>query len=287
MEKSQLNELEQYALEHPELREKITQEMFRPNFSTIRAMYIDLVLLKDTRMGLMLGLAKERNREDMVEYLISGIDKYNRRPSRKFTLTYPDYMYTEKQLEKLYANGKYSRLAFDYAPDTILSGFLSHEINAIMQQNARSGTKGVLLITLNAYPLQLTEEMRIYAKALEDFFKKKIKIELMSQDPRSLNSSFWNERLVVFCDDIRNLVAEDAPMCSAIIKERRWAGHRLVGAYVANDSVLKTWDASGVDTYQQDVLKEQTFPTELLLGFCTNFEFRHFTIPVSEDENRG
>lgn len=277
--------IKDYLSGNPDILDQVSEAMLRPMFKHIKAMYIDLVLIKDTRLGLMLGLAAFNKNDDMFNYLLEHIEDYNKSLARNFTSAYPDFFYPEKTLKAYYKDHAFSDLAFDFAPDTIFSQFLAHEVDAIMQQNDRSGTKSVLTITINAYPLALTDNIRKYAKALEGFFRGRVKIELITQDIKSFPESFWRDRPVVFCDDVRNLLSEDAPMCQAIMHEMQWSGHRLVCPYVADDSAIRYWKANKIDISDPEILKEQIYLTGLAITLAIPaFEFRHFTIPVEKGD---
>ena len=80
-------ELSELINKNEKLINKINENIVSASFSIVKNIYIDLALLKDTRMGLMLSLSNS----DDVQYLLSKLPIYNIRPNRRFTEVYPEF----------------------------------------------------------------------------------------------------------------------------------------------------------------------------------------------------
>lgn len=282
MSNTKFTDFESYALNHPELREKINDGIMEKEFASIHGIYIDLVLLKDTRLGLMIGLAKQRDNEDQVKYLIDNISKYNTRPNRSFTIAYPDYMLNEAQLKKQY-NKVNSVLAFDYAPDTALSVNLGAELSNIFMQNTRSGYTKPITVTINTFPLAITESMKTYGKILEHTFHQRIKINFVTLDPESIGLDFWLLHKVIFLDNLEAITVTNKITRTSIFDKHEWMNIRLVCPYSATDEVIEYWISQGSNVFNPKELNDLELLTSTVMGICTVFEFKFFTIPVGDN----
>ena len=68
-----MSKLSDFITQHERLFDNANKSIVEASFRTITKVYIDLALLKDTRMGLMISLS---DKSDM-QYLAEGLPRYN------------------------------------------------------------------------------------------------------------------------------------------------------------------------------------------------------------------
>lgn len=284
MSDSKFNKFEQYVIDHPELQDKINDGIMAPKFNDIKSIYIDLALLKDTRMGLMIGLCKQRNDDNQLEYLLDHLDDYNKFPDAKFTTVYPEFMYNETQLTKLYESGNCTDLCFKYAPDTTFLNYLTLELDQILRQNDRADYKNPITIMLNTYPLNVTKEIQLYAKGLEAYYRHRVAITLINRNYNSLGNEFWMLQQFIFTNDIRKLVVENKLMRKAICEDYKYLNTRIVSQPVADDNIIKEWVKQGINILDEKEIEDAFFPTIFILSACCIFSFKNFYIPIPKKD---
>ena len=102
-----------------DLINKVNEAIMYGDFHAVKEVYIDLPLLKDTRLGLILATDK-----DALPYVVANLKSYLLRPNRSFTFAYPKLKFKEKEYQQMYRDPKYATDLFNRSPDTSLSGSL-------------------------------------------------------------------------------------------------------------------------------------------------------------------
>lgn len=76
-----------------DLINKVNEAIMYGDFHAVKEVYIDLPLLKDTRLGLILATDK-----DALPYVVANLKSYLLRPNRSFTFAYPKLKFKEKRI---------------------------------------------------------------------------------------------------------------------------------------------------------------------------------------------
>lgn len=271
----------------PGLREKVNDKFMEKDFSFLDKIYIDLTLLKDIRMGLMIGLAKSGKDEAMFNYLKDGLRRYNMRPNRTFTIAYPDLKYSEEQLQQMYKHVRYHKLAITYAPDTIMLRNLIDEFNPYFSQNDRAGYTDKVVLTINVYPLDIKQvqyELEAYKAILTTYLgESKIEVRYISQDPSAIPAVFYLDHKILYIDDLTKVLTKGMPLYSSF-EDRKLMNYRITSPIVVEDAALHVWKRQGLNIFDHKQLVEKVSLTECVLAICCIFEFKPFHIPLPEDK---
>lgn len=280
------NELLKTLEDNPGLREKVNEQLMSRDCGAFDRIYVDLVLMKDTRMGLMLALANETHDTKMVDYLRTDLKKYNSRPNRSFTIAYPNLKYSEEKLQDMYQHPRFSRMAFEYAPDTVMHNSLISEFTPYFDQNDRAGYKNKVVLIINTYPLHLEtikDLIDIYGKMLTRIIGNRIEVRFISQDPLTISPVTFISFKAIYIDDITKLFCEGGVLCDAFCK-RQCLLHRVISPILVEDPVLQIWKDQGLDIFDTHVLLERVQLTSCALNMGCIFDYRPFNIPLPKDK---
>ena len=146
----------------------------------------------------MISLANSEERK----YLLSKLAEYNYRPVRDFTYTYPEFKYSETELNQMYHDQERSDTIFNYSPDTDFSLTANELLRSITSQNTRVKYTKTVTWYINTYPLKITENMQIYATMLEEYVQHAAEIKLISVNPFTVDSNIWSNCQLLAIDDM-------------------------------------------------------------------------------------
>lgn len=274
----QLNtqEWNQLYQRHKARFQQINDEIVSKDFHPLRKMYFDLTWLKDTRMGLMLAVADKTR----FHYLEAGLQRYNYRPQRKFTLTYPEFPYTEQQLVEWYANAKYSYDIFDHSPDTDLAYHFNELIKQALEVNARCEYRAPLQIVINTYPLQINTLILSYSRVLQTQFpRESVQVLMISQNVANWKPSAWKQYDALYVDDIARLCKYDDFM-TVLFGSTTWINTDIYSPPTVDDNVFQEWQRCQLHWEDPQVLKDLIGVTEALLQAYCRFHFVPIIIPL-------
>lgn len=272
-------ELSDLITKNEKLINKINENILSSVFSTVKRVYIDLALLKDTRMGLMLSLSDS----DDVQYLLSKLPLYNIRPNRSFTETYPDFKLDENTLNKYYHDPSYSEDIFNNSPDTDFSINLKTMIRMYSSANTRGGYSKPIDITINTFPLQITDNIKIFNRILDVMFKGAAIFNLISTDPKQISEESWSNYSVLYIDDI-NYTLTDSNLYKALFDHQRMTNSTIFSPYCCDDKILDKWKQYKVDLTKPNITNDLFKVTEYILSAFCYFSFIPFQIPLPNQE---
>lgn len=272
-------ELSELINKNEKLINKINENIVSASFSIVKNIYIDLALLKDTRMGLMLSLSNS----DDVQYLLSKLPIYNIRPNRHFTEVYPEFKVDEATLNKYYHDPAYSEQIFDNSPDTDFSINLKSMILTYSAANNRAGHNYPLNITINTFPLSITESIRIFNKILSVMFKGLALFNFICEDPKQISEEKWASYSVICIDDL-NYSLTNSNLYKALFDHRRLANCAIFSPYCSDDEILDKWKQYKVDLTNLNVISDLFKVTEYVLSAFCYFAFIPFQIPLPNQE---
>ena len=249
---------------HGEQMDAINEAIMARECDPVRRIYLDLCLFKDTRMGLLFSLADE----SLKQYLLDGLKRYNSRFDRKFLSAYPKFPYTEKQLNEMYRDPKRSAEIFNYAPDTLLSYLWDTYMRKVLAQNKISNFQGPVLITLNVFPLTITNSITFFASAMSRLSRGAFRVTTISVDPRYVGANLWESQNWLFIDNLGELCKEGTS----------WYWPFFNGKYLAKtvfmppcvtDEAKQAWKKEGLDPNNLGVLTAKSELTTTVLSlYC-------------------
>ena len=259
-----------------DLHTKFMEDKFQP----IKNIYIDINCLKDLRMGLMIALSSKTR----LEFLKSGLERYNRRPDRSFTFAYPGFPYSEEQLTQFYFKDHVKqREAFNYAPDTVLSLYLGQIINNCRRANCRCEYTGRITVTINSYPFQPGVLFNVYRVLLSTIYQNlEVDFKIICSDPGKLGADFWKNHTLQFFDDFRLTQKNDSGWVQACFRDNAMRGTYVFAALCADEKVRDKWDKT-IDWNNPEAVQEYFSCTELVYNLACNFNFTSFGIPTQEN----
>lgn len=268
--------------EHETFFRQMSENLIKSDFTPIKKIYIDLMCIKDLRLGLLLSLATG----DRIEYLKANMKKYNNRPLRNFLFAFPDFPYTEEQLQKMMSNSKFQRQAFEHAPDTTLLSELQTFSKTLSQVNMRSSYSEPVRVCINAYPLKVGPLLSSYTQLLNMVHSDvPLTFEIFSQDPTKIESNIWCSFDYQFIDNIVPLARDTTcPWARACFSECRFQNLRVLAALNMEPQVFAKYDEQ-IDWDNEEQVSLLFGATEAVIGLMTNFRFTRFPIPVEESKD--
>lgn len=274
----QLNtqEWNQLYKRHQAQFQKVNEAIVSKDFHPIRRIYFDLTWLKDTRMGLLLATADNTR----YHYLEAGLNKYNYRPQRKFTLTYPEFPYTEKQLTTWYTNPKYSYDIFDHSPDTDMSYHLDALLKQALEVNNRCDYRAPIHLVINAYPLSINTLVSSYSRVLQTQFPQdSVRVSLISQNVANWKAATWKQYDALYVDDIARLCKYD-DFVAVLFGSTTWVNTDIYSPPTVDDAIFQEWQRRQLQWDDPHVLKDLIGVTEALLQAYCRFHFVPIIIPL-------
>ncbi len=270
-------EIKQFIADHSDLIDRVNQAVMEEDFHAVKNVYMDLNVLKDTRMGLLLSLSDATQ----VEYLRKGLASYNIRPDRSFTSTYPDFPISEEELKKMYADPKYSDQIIDHSPDTQIGMHLPAIIKPIIASNNRVKYYNHVGITINIYPLSETPLVKCFEHLFQTHFNKEMfKVKFISTRPKSLPASFWKMQQLIWADDMLHLCQPDSGLYAPLLQQQAMMPTWVYAAPVADSAKLAEWKEQGADFTDRRELETRFRMTELYFSVCCHFKFVWMEIPT-------
>ena len=251
-----MSNLSDFITQHERLFDNANKSIVEASFRTITKVYIDLALLKDTRMGLMISLS---DKSDM-QYLAEGLPRYNLRPNRKFTEVYPNFKV-----------------------DTDFSIGLSSLIEAYVATNNRAGNCDPIDVVINAYPLTITTDILIYKKLLNAHHKGLANFNIVSVDPKLISATAWTSYSSMFIDDLQYALT-DSNLYKVLFEQQKLLNTTIFAPYCCADNILDKWKQYRVDLTDKTTISDLFKVTEYLLSAFCYFSFIPFQIPVPEQE---
>lgn len=272
-------ELSELINKNEKLINKINENIVSASFSIVKNIYIDLALLKDTRMGLMLSLSNS----DDVQYLLSKLPIYNIRPNRHFTEVYPEFKVDEATLNKYYHDPAYSEQIFNNSPDTDFSINLKSMILTYSAANNRAGYSTPLNITVNTFPLNITDSIRIFNKILSVVFKGLAVFNFICEDPKQILEEKWASYSVICIDDL-NYSLTNSNLYKALFDNQRLTNSTMFSPYCCDDKVLDKWKQYKVNLADPNAVNDLFKVTECVISAFCYFSFIPFQIPLPNQE---
>ena len=274
-----MTEFSDFVTKNEKLFNKVNESIVSASFNTVKRVYIDLALLKDTRMGLMLSLSDKND----IQYLLSKIKQYNIRPNRKFTEVYPEFKIDEDTLNKHYHDPSYSETIFDYSPDTDFSVKLKSVILMYSSANNRAGYSDPIEITINAFPLSITENIKLFNAILNHLFIGLATFNLVSVDPKIIQTDHWATYSVLYIDDIEYDLT-NGTLYKILFEQQKMTDKVIVAPYCCNEAVLDKWKQYRIDLTDINTTNDIFKLTEYVLSAFCYFSFIPFQIPISHQE---
>ena len=272
-----MSQLSDFITKNEQLFNKANEGIVQGYFRPVKSVYIDLALLKDTRLGAMVSLSDNES----LQYLKDGIARYNNRPNRKFTYAYPDFKYSEEYLQQYYHDPKNSEQIFNYSPDTDLSISIRDLVLSYRSVNIRAGYNDTIKFCINIYPLQKTLSIKVYQKMLNLMMHDVATFDIVSLDPKANNAITWTKYNVLFIDDLEYALQEGNALYNALFINQSLTQSSIFTPYCCADSVLEKWKQYNIKFDENNMDRDLFKVTEYLLtAFCT-FTFMRFMIPAS------
>lgn len=262
---------------HHKRIEQVNDVMMDAHFKAIQQVYIDLVLLKDTRMGLMLGLVDKVR----FHYLEAGLQRYNRRLRRDFTSCYPEFPYKEDKLQQIYRDPRFSQDIFNHSPDTDLSYNLEDVLKLVVGHNHRAGYSQPIRVTINTWPLSITTLCKQYITILSQRLPKNIfAFSLISVDTSRWDKTQWLSYQQLYLDDIAKVLHYPG-FAHALGDDGTWTNANIVSPPVMDDEAAIRLRSMHLDLDDPEVLKDILGCTEAVMQTFCNFNFMQVNIPLA------
>lgn len=275
-----MTSLNDIVKQNESLINKVNANILSSVFDSVKSIYIDLPLLRDTRMGLMLNLAKT---EEDINYLKEGLAKYNIRPNRHFTTVYPEFKYDEDTLNKFYHNPNNSDKIFDRSPDTDFSGGLEVFFNNIHNKNTRAGITQSISVTINTYPLEITPSIVLYHKVLHDAYGDIVDFKFINTDIKTISRSTWKKFDILFIDELSQVFDKKTDLYHLVFDEMGFTDKSIYAPYCCDDVVLDKWKQYHIDTTNPTTVNDIFKVSEYLIASYCYFSFIPFQIPLPKE----
>lgn len=256
----------------------INQDIIDSDFTPIRWVYIDSVVLVDTRMGLLLATADR----ETTKYLEMGLHRYNHRLKRDFTCAYPALPYKEDQYRAWYCDPKYAYDIVMHSPTTSLAYHLVPMIKRILDHNRRAEYEEAVQITINTYPLPVTSLMQAWVGLVQNEFPiTAVRFHLVSEDASKWSKAVWSRYDAMYVDDFGAMLRWPV-FCQLATDELRWFKGYITAVPAIDDGHRQQWDKAKLDWTDPEKFHTLIAPTELVLNatVCTHFTFLSATIPI-------
>lgn len=255
--------------------DSIAESTMEKDFHPVEGIYMDLSLLKDTRMGLMISLSDK----SLKQYLLAGLDKYNDRLSRSFKEVYPDFPYTEEKLEEMWRDPNRSDEIFRYSPDTEMSLTLNKILEYILSHNSFVRYTGEVRLTINTYPLAITKHINIFERTLTELLKRTtVKVTFICTDPRYIMSSFWKKQGWLYIDDLSILSKDKIPFAEVLYRGDMPTATIVFPPCLTRDK-RTAWIREGVDFSNTELVRYKLAMMSTLLTPLAHIEMCHVAIP--------
>lgn len=258
--------------------ENTNKAFFENDTDNIDGIYIDLVCLKDLRMGLMLSLCETPEEQ---EYLQKHLRDYNNKPRRTFVKdAYPNFKYTEEELQEKYKS--IGDNVFDISPDTSIVLLLPTLLSTASQNKDMHGRPVQFTVTVNCFPLKITDLVKQYINLLEQYLSHHVKVIAISQDPCTLTDGIWSSHQVYFFDSLQRMLQPTSSIFSSFFNEHTFYNNIVYAPYEVEDKIYSTWLKNGFDISNEQSFVTYFEPTKLYLNFCCKFSYMTYDIPLTD-----
>jgi hypothetical protein len=266
-------------MDKPKVIDRINDAIMQREYGEVHAIYIDLSLMKDLKLGLMLAISDESQRK----YLIENIDTYNKRVDRKFTTCFKDFPYKEEVLEGMYTSEEFSDFIIDFAPDTDLSVGFYDFLRQISQRNYRAQYNEPVDVIINTYPLHNTELVKRFKSLFLMVNKEvgKFKFSFIRENPFNLSAEYWSRFDFMLVDDIALMCSEGTPWRGPM-EATSWLGKTIYSPPNISEDTYKAWDDHKIKRDNDELTKLILDTTEQTLRMCCRFQFVSFMIPIGK-----
>ena len=273
--------LDDIVKQNEDLINKVNDIIVSTEFRSIKNIYIDLPLLRDTRMGLLLNLAKTKEERD---YLLNNLDKYNIRPNRHFTTVYPEFKYSEDDLNKFYQNPNNSDAIFNLSPDTSFTYNFESFFEIICSKNARAGMhREMPVITINTYPLKVSTSLEAYMKILQQSFGNIVKFKYITINVKEITRELWNSFDMLLIDDLAAVLDRNGIFKDLLFKEMKFITKTIFAPYSCDDDILAKWKQYKIDITDPVTANDIFKVSEYLIATYCHFKFMLFQIPLPKE----
>jgi hypothetical protein len=256
-----------------DLINKVNEAIMYGDFHAVKEVYIDLPLLKDTRLGLILATDK-----DALPYVVANLKSYLLRPNRSFTFAYPKLKFKEKEYQQMYRDPKYATDLFNRSPDTSLSGSLPTILRILRTNNDRVKYTGSLHVTVNTFPIKENELTDQYRKMLTKAADNLAIIDFVCIDPLVISSKQWQSTDIAFLDSISYELSAESTIYKPLFQDVSMGLTKIYAPYDCDDSILQQWKRYNVDFTDKETVKTVFAPTEVALNAFCHFLFASFDV---------
>ena len=277
MSMKKASDINKLIVKHDDNIDRINDSIMDRQFQPIPSVYIDLPCLKDIRLGLMLHLSTP----ETFSYIKEGLERYNKRPNRSFKFAYPDFPYSEEDLQAKLSDPELSRDIFNRSPDTELMRSFTTTLAQVQFQNKKASYKLPVMLNVNIWPLTPSDLSTKFGEILQrQFDPEDFVVKIISTDPITLPSYFWNQQGLLFIDDMKRLCQEDSTLHIPLLIERRFLNKMIFAALQAGDEELEVWRNEGVDFSDMEKVMDRFELTAIFFSLCCLFSFTPFIIPI-------
>lgn len=264
-----------FLKDNNDIIDKINSAIMARDFHSIKDVYIDLSLIKDTRLGLMLALSNDNDRE----YILAGIENYNIRPNRSFTFTYPKFRYNESELSKMYKDENRSDDIFIHSPDTEYSYVLPSILNELYRKNTTVKHMAPINVTVNTWPLKITSNMELFKDMFNQCTQGAAKMSLVCWDQKHISN--WNKYSIISIDDLEYVMGKDIPFSTELFDDKKLANTQIFAPYACSPEILHKWQQFQINFNDSKIVSDLFGVTETVFNYFSKFTFIPFTIPFS------
>lgn len=268
-----MSEFSDFLTRNDDLISKVNEAILYSDFHEIKEVYIDLALLKDTRLGTI--LAEDKN---TLPYITEHIPQYNIRPVRDFTFAFPKLKAKENTYRQMYMDPKYSKTIFNYSPDTLMYKYLPQMIDSVISSNARIKSDHRVKFTINTYPVQLSEIADNYKKILTLAIKDRVDVELICTDQHEITAQRWQNYGMLFLDDISYAFSPAGKLHKPLFLDGTMGLVKIYAPYCCDESILRQWQRFNVNFSDRETVRLMFEATEKILNAICSFAFMSFDI---------
>lgn len=258
--------------------DEVKASAMRKHFAAVKSIYLDLVLLKDLRLGWLLANCNEAERA----YVIKHITDYNSDALHRdqFTYAFPELASKEAYLQQHYT--EHLEDALDYAPDTTIFINLNDILIQHYRQNYRTGYENRITVWVNTYPVAPCPLLTEYERVLQLAFHDHADFKFICQEPLTIPSKTWDAYSCIYIHDIDKMCSYDKTPWLECVSDGSWITKQVYGAPVFAPEVVAAHQSDDDDDdprWVHDVLEN----TAVVLQTCCQFRFIDPSIPVLKE----
>lgn len=265
---------------HQEQMDKVSEAICAADFREIRNVYMDLSLIKDTKLGTLIAFCPDKK---TLNYLIENLPQYNKRLLRDtIRATYQDYPLGELDLNMRMHNPEYSELIFNVSPDTVFSGYLIPFLGIIQDNNNKCEYPDPVGLDINTWPLSETPMMRTFKQIIEHHCPH-FQITFLNKDPMKFSTGMWHRYQTLILDNLPYLVEEGGSFYQPLFENKEFVGTHIYAPYQTTKEKIEEFEKNGADLNNERHVFELFRYTAALLSLWCNFRYMDFSIPVPDE----